>query len=321
VRLHTGSCTEADREALRTWLEANPAHEVAFERHAAAWERTERLRALRPEGGIDPDLLHPRRRLLGLPSLPPLPWRMAAAVALCAGLGGAGLVWFGGSKAYATAVGERRLVRLGDGSRVELNTDTRLVIRLTPLGRKVRLERGEALFDVKPDKRRPFTVSADDDQVRALGTTFTVRLDDAAMKVVVLRGEVEVSGRSGPRSESFAVRLPAGSIGVYGPQGQVSRAAAAGETARSLSWRYGSISLSGETLQDAAEEFNRYNTKRLVVAAGPIRDIRLGGYFHQDDVEGFARAMHDSFGVSVVDTGAAIYLGPPARRREGAAAR
>jgi transmembrane sensor len=124
----------------------------------------------------------------------------------------------------------------------------------------------------------------------------------------VVQGEVAVHGRAGPADAAFDVRLPAGSFGVYGPAGAKSRSEESGEIERTLSWRYGTISLSGQTLREAAAEFNRYNTKRLVVADPTIADLRFGGYFRETDVDGFARALQTSFGIQATDTGSAIYL-------------
>jgi len=235
---------------------------------------------------------------------------VAAAVALTLGAAGAAAVWTGGSsKAYATAIGERRVVVLTDGSRVELNTDTRLEVRMTPIGRRARLLKGEALFEVNPDRRRSFVVAAKDDEVRSeRAAAFNVRVSPQAVKVLVVDGAVEVRGRTGPDGERFSSRLSAGALGVYGPAGPSARTTTTGETERALSWRYGAIVLSGEKLSEAAAEFNRYNAKRLVVADPAIADLRLGGYFKQRDVEGFARALESSFDVKATDTGRAIYL-------------
>jgi len=317
VRLAVGSCSEDERATLDAWLKADPAHEVAFERESLAWERTERLRALRPQEGLagfeglaPPGRPRPARRRS--PSLRrwKSPARVAAAVALTLGAAGAAAVWTGGSsKAYATAIGERRVVVLTDGSRVELNTDTRLEVRMTPIGRRARLLKGEALFEVNPDRQRSFVVAAKDDEVRSeRAAAFNVRVSPQAVKVLVVDGAVEVRGRTGPDGERFSSRLSAGALGVYGPAGPSARTTTTGETERALSWRYGAIVLSGEKLSEAAAEFNRYNAKRLVVADPAIADLRLGGYFKQRDVEGFARALESSFDVKATDTGRAIYL-------------
>ncbi|MEP9370460.1 FecR domain-containing protein [Xanthobacter sp. VNH20] len=56
---------------------------------------------------------------------------------------------------YIAPVGERRTVALGDGSMVELNTDTAMAVDLQAGRRSVRLFRGKAFFQVTHDPQRP----------------------------------------------------------------------------------------------------------------------------------------------------------------------
>src|SRR5579859_277103 len=78
---------------------------------------------------------------------------------------------------FQTRVGEQRLVTLIDGSRVRLNTDSKLVVHFRGRERRVELVRGEAFFEAAHDASRPFVVEADGARVRALGTKFDVRRD------------------------------------------------------------------------------------------------------------------------------------------------
>src|SRR4051812_36077438 len=61
VRLSDPSCSDAERVAFEAWRHQSPAHDATYEREAAAWERLDRLRALRPGlAEADPDLLAPQ---------------------------------------------------------------------------------------------------------------------------------------------------------------------------------------------------------------------------------------------------------------------
>ena len=81
-----------------------------------------------------------------------------------------------GSEDYATQVGEQRLVVLDDGSRMTLNTNTRVHVSLGSKQRSVEVQQGEALFEVAKDPQRPFVVHAGGSEVVAVGTVFAVRL-------------------------------------------------------------------------------------------------------------------------------------------------
>ncbi len=300
VRLSDPRCSDAERDAFARWRAQDHAHEAAFELESATWTRFDRLRALRPaELEPDPDLL--------AEETPPIPlrqpllrraaprWAAAATVALTIGLTG---VWLtNAGPAYATAVGERRVVVLEDGSRVELNTDTRIQVRYARGKRSVRLVRGEALFEVAPDRARPFEVAARDARVRASGTAFSVRLQPTGLQVMVTKGAVDIEKSPAQSKTPTETHLAAGAMGVYGPSGGFSRAVSAKEIDQTLAWRHGEIALDGETLEQAAGEFNRYSHRRLVVADPAIAGLRVGGYFRVDDMDGFVRALKTTFPV------------------------
>lgn len=74
----------------------------------------------------------------------------------------------------STGMGERRIVILGDGTKVVLNANSSLSIGDYILSRNVNLE-GEAFFDVKKDPEKPFTVHGGGLHIKVLGTSFNVR--------------------------------------------------------------------------------------------------------------------------------------------------
>jgi transmembrane sensor len=303
VRLSDPACTDADRAAFEAWRDASPAHEAAFEREAAVWDRFDRLRALRPaEPEPDADLLAPAAR-----SQPVLRW--AAAVAGAAVLAGIGVWTVGGAPAYATAVGERRLVVLEDGTRVELNTDSRIVVRYRRGERQVKLVRGEALFEVAPDASRPFVVTARDRRVEAESAAFNVRLQPKAVQVIVAKGDVDIADTSPFGGSDDEAHLAAGVVGVYGEKGGVAQPLERARIDQALAWRHGQIALNGQTLESAVAEFNRYSAERQLVVADPaISGYRLGGYFGVDDMDGFVRALQTTFPVKATAADRTIYL-------------
>ncbi len=130
-------------------------------------------------------------------------WVLAAALATAV----AGLVIFQpwrDVQVYATGVGKRQVVVLRDGTRMSLNTGTRVKAELTSTQRTVLVDGGEALFEVAKDAQRPFVVRAAGSEVVALGTVFSVRLTpdgaqgDNMLAVTLIEGTVTV--RSLPRA-------------------------------------------------------------------------------------------------------------------------
>ena len=102
-------------------------------------------------------------------------------------------VWIRSATAdYHTAVGEQRMVTLEDGSTIQLNTDTAVNVTFSDDNRDIRLLQGEAAFTVARDPDRPFTVRSDSLYAHALGTIFSVRLQENRNSVTVLEHAVQV---------------------------------------------------------------------------------------------------------------------------------
>jgi len=313
VRLSDPACTDDDRAAFEAWREASPAHEAAFEREAAVWDRFDRLRALRPaDPDPDPDLLAPR------PAHQPM-LRWAAAVVGALAIGSVGVWTVNADPAYATAVGERRLVVLEDGTRVELNTDSRIVVHYRRGVREVKLVKGEALFEVPADPGRPFVVAARDRRVEAKSAAFNVRLQPKAVQVLVAKGDVAIAEAKPFAEPAPEARLNAGVVALYGENGGgVAQPIAPARIDQTLAWRHGQIALNGQTLESAVAEFNRYSTDRQLVVADPtIAGYRLGGYFGVDDMAGFVRALQTTFPVKATQANNTIYLSAAARADGG----
>ncbi len=318
MRIASGECDWSDLEKFEIWRSASPHNALAYEWEHLVWERTERLKALRPAGDdVDSLLLTtvitgerhealPTRQQRWLQIAKPL--AIAASVLFVCAAAWLLLNRGGEPTVYATAVGERRIVDLEDGSRLELNTNTEVSVLLSRSERNVSLVRGESLFDVHPDASRPFKVAIGDSTVRAVGTAFNIRRGTEATTILVTEGVVEVIGFAGPGRAPFNVRLPAGSIGIDAPEGIVSRVIAAGELERALSWRFGSIILAGETLLQAAAEFNRYNLAQIAVADPAIAGLRLGGYFNARDVNSFVDVLASTYAIDVAVNGDTIAL-------------
>ncbi len=302
ARLQREDIGEAERAALERWLDADPAHAVAFARTEMAWERAERLRAL-------PDLARsvpeeaPSARRTGSLSRAPSAWRIAAALAVAI-LGSA--FWYLATQwnAYSTGLGERRTVALEDGTQVDLNTASRLEIDFDRRTRAVRLLRGEALFKVARDAQRPFVVEAGGTTVRAIGTAFNVRVRNQVVEVTVTEGVVAVEKD----------RIAAGSAAVAAA-GTVNRVdLSADALRRRVAWRDGAIELKGETLDQAVEEFNRYRKSKLIVADPAIATLRVGGRFETDESAKFVNALKANFAVrAVAGEGGNIYLMGPGK--------
>lgn len=122
------------------------------------------------------------------------PWAVATVAALAAVLGLAALRRpAGGAERWLTSEELRAPLRLDDGSSISLAPGSRG--RLYEDGSAVRfdLHHGRASFDVVPARRRTWTVSAGKNEVRVVGTRFSVFYGSGeSFEVEVERGVVAV---------------------------------------------------------------------------------------------------------------------------------
>jgi transmembrane sensor len=276
ARLH-GPYRSADTDAaLKAWLKADPAHEEAFGRATEIWD-------LLP--GID---VAPEPVVEIAPRSHRVVFALAASLLLLISIGG-GYTLLSRPPVHETAVGEQQVVMLDDGTRVSLNTNSRISILYSAGERRVRLDRGEAMFEVTHNPARPFIVQSGDEQVRALGTTFLVRRDgDARMAVTLLEGRVEVSEPNQARTPRIAVLTPGQRVTVTPTAGAaLDRPSIEAVTA----WRRGEVVFEDTNLLEAAEELNRYNEEHLVIADPSLASLRISGVFSTGDLEEVARAI------------------------------
>ncbi|HEX6861011.1 MAG TPA: FecR domain-containing protein [Caulobacteraceae bacterium] len=205
---------------------------------------------------------------------------------------------------YVTGVGEQRTVRLDDGSLVSLNTASVVEVAYSPGRRDVRLLRGQALFDVAHNPSRPFVVTAADRKVTALGTRFDVRLDGAAMKVVLVEGRVKVEPLRPAGLERLAPvlarrTLEAGEALVADPGEGVDVAVA--DTERATSWRRGQVVFRDDTIATAVAEMNRYSDTQLVVDDPRIASLKISGVFGVTREKNFVAALTSFYPIEAVE--------------------
>ncbi|KRA60093.1 iron dicitrate transport regulator FecR [Caulobacter sp. Root655] len=295
VRVDRDDLTSAARAELETWLAGDSRRRGAYARAQAGWTMLDRAQILHARPPVRRDAgLATRRGLIGV---------MGAAVAACLAVVVVPRLLV---SRYGTALGEIRRVPLSDGSMAAINTETTLDVSMKPDLRHVRLDRGEAWFEVAKDPKRPFVVESGAARVRAVGTAFSVRRRDGGCDVLVTEGVVEVwSLNDVGRRE----RISAGQrTFVSDEAGAAPPAAAEAAINRRLAWRDGQIVLDGDAFGEAAAEFNRYNPRKIVIADPALANQRLVGWFRTNDPESFARAAAASFGARVVVRGDTILV-------------
>jgi transmembrane sensor len=343
-RVHRDKVPDEARAAFACWLAESPEHRGAYEEIERSWADLKstahdpRILALRHEAAL-------RLTRRTSKTSRPRAWATAAIIVIALGASLAGLrMQSMGERSpiamlvdafhtyaagrYATATGERLTVTLEDGSQLTLNTRTDLKVAFTRAERVVRLARGQALFEVAKDARRPFIVEANNRRFVAVGTAFDVRIDGAQIDVTMIEGTVRVE-----RATNLKPTDNAGSTAMQATRGTPKDSAArtdfdtsvspqllvttltAGEQLtvdneshdhvrsadpeRVTSWRHGQIIFDNTRLADAIAELNRYSDIKIELTDPTLADLRLSGGFATGHPNLFIEAITSYFPIQV----------------------
>lgn len=271
--------------AFEDWYVADPDHADAYDRLLSTWEASGQL--TRPDD----------RR--AAPAHAPRGWRaaigaLAVVLLVSVGIGVATLAGIGRTAADAfsieTRVGEIRTGRLADGTRVTLDTDSRVEGVFTASRRELRLVRGRARIAAASDPNRPLQLEVAAARIDA-GRIVDVASRDGRATVAM------VAGAGAVRQANRSVPLPAGEIVSIAAGGHIAAPTPLREP--DSRWPTGMLSFDNAPLGDVVMEANRYSTKRLVLADSGVAALRFSGTFRAGDAKTLARILSAAFSLHV----------------------
>jgi transmembrane sensor len=227
---------------------------------------------------------------------------------------------------FSTALGEHKSVEMRDGSSMQLNTRTLASVEMDTRSRTVTIHHGEALLKIAADPRRfVLHIGGAIDLKTTEAVWAHVRLDaDGALRVDMLEGEAwmqpagmariaDVTAEGGAAGETDAtsrglgasnafqpLRVRAGSSFSLHADVRIVEQFDPSEMTRKLAWTRGQIVLAGEALRDAVAEFNRYNSRQLVIGDESIANLTTGGTFYATEPDTFTRSLNKLFGIHAV---------------------
>jgi transmembrane sensor len=198
---------------------------------------------------------------------------------------------------FETGIGETRPIALDDGSRILLDTRSRVRVLFTANFRDVELLDGQAHFEVAKDAHRPFRVRTGSAEVVAVGTKFDVAALPARTTVTLIEGRVNVRSLAvAPQAEpKVAAMVPGQQLGVTS-DGQLLDTKVV-KISNVTAWQRGTIVLDDMPLPDALAAINRYSTTRIVIPNAALQARRVSGVFRAGDVETEVLALQRYFGL------------------------
>lgn len=232
--------------------------------------------------------------------------RLASAIAAALFIGvvaGGSYWWTTRPDDYHTAIGERRVVTLSDGSRLSLDANSEVTVKYGKHDRSLRLLKGQARFDVAHDKQRPFSVIAGNQKVIATGTAFNIDMAGPKVLVTLIEGHVVVLKNDGASTGNWsrAVELRAGQQLKAPPTGTPEIAPASIQ--RVTAWTNGQLMFDDEPLSSVVERVNRYGGTQIVIADARVGDMKISGVFNAGDALGFVEIVTHYLPVKAVSEG------------------
>lgn len=276
ARLWAEDASAADADACAAWRAAHPEHERAWARLQRFTRQFEALPRDVARGALAPAPRHTasRRRALQLLGL-------IAAGGGTALLGHETGLWQRVSSDHRTAVGETRAIVLADGTQVVLDTASAIDVRYSAGERRIVLRAGAILVTSAHETApvyRALLVETPHGTATALGTRFSVRIEDGASQVAVFQGAVALR----PSQDGAApVRLQAGQRAGYTRHAVQ---AVTGVENSAAAWTQGSLVAERMRLDALLAELGRYRHGVLRCDAA-VAGLRVTGVFSLRDTD------------------------------------
>ncbi|MEX0884652.1 MAG: FecR domain-containing protein [Cyclobacteriaceae bacterium] len=191
----------------------------------------------------------------------------------------------------STAAGEKLTVDLRDGSRVKLNSLSRIVFD-SDFGittREIQLE-GEAFFEVAPDKDKPFIVKTGKVMTTALGTSFNAYSREVTVRISLTEGLVKVS------HEKEELRLDPGEMATLGTSSRGDLFKGKFDPKGSILWKEGKIPFHSRTLNSILKSLEDWYGVSFQVSGELPSDRKVTGVFDNGSLDDILKGLGFSLG-------------------------
>lgn len=338
--LQDGTISGSELHEWQEWLQADEGHRRAFSRLEALWGVLETARAsdieklessapvapsVRPErpaearaasaasGGSVLSMVSPSARR-STEARFNMGWMGAMAASVAAALLAVYVLLAGSespvpqpaTQTYETAAAEQRVVKLADGSIVEMNAGSTVSVTYTANERRLTLDRGQAIFTVAKNPQRPFVVRAGLGSVTAIGTVFNVRKTEGDVEVHVLEGTVAVrpvaDAKPGDEADttSSVALVTAGKQTSYSLSGLSLEPIMPTASVTDLGWRVGVLTMVDLPIRDVIAELNRYLASEIKIGDEAVGRLRFTGTVYPDQVQAWLEGLQEGYPIEVV---------------------
>jgi transmembrane sensor len=303
VRADVGDLSEKELLDFQAWLEKSEHHRAAYARLQGVWGEMDSLNNLNDyAASIDNANSDDESSPSFLFSYKSVGLGIAASLVILVFTFVLPIGVFNNSDfspSYVTAVGEQQVIELPDGSSIILNTGSHVDVEYSDSSRNIFLTRGEAYFDVAKNPSAPFIVRTQRGLVTAVGTAFSVRVQEAQVNVVVTEGRValtpivktEDTVKSAAMTPSVLMEVTAGQVVAFAERIESLEPIEPAAIERVLDWRDGVISFKGESLEQVISHISPYTSLKIEIEGEELRQKPIGGYFKVGEIEALFDAL------------------------------
>jgi len=311
VRLGSEQAGTDDWLAFTSWLEADPVHIDAYDRVelALADIPSQAANNITPVHASDNQVsgnivsIQKKRRIV---KSVPFTYLAGIAATLIAAL-----VLFNSTnifnaapvqaQQYATNIGEHEDIVLSDGTRINLNTNTRLSVSMGKKTRAVTLHSGEAYFDIAVDQKRSFIINAGDTSITDIGTAFSVHFSDTSLSVSVAEGIVDM------QSPVQKMRLTKGQKAVQSNETETITIATV-DIASISTWRDGVLVFENAPLSAIVPELNRYFKTPIILGDEETAALTFSGVLNISNQDNMINSIEALLPVHAENDGKQVFL-------------
>lgn len=171
--------------------------------------------------------------------------------------------YFSDFKSIETQRGQKRTVKLSDGTIIRLNYESEVKVPEQFEGdERVVYLTGHAYFDIAHDPGKPFIIYTQDSKTQVLGTSFDINTSkkEGETKVIVTSGKVAFSEKD--QLENL-VTLGINDRAVLGPDKTITKSKV--DAGKLTSWKDNKLVFDGESLQEVIEVLEPWYNIQVVV--------------------------------------------------------
>ncbi|GAB3424210.1 FecR family protein [Niabella aquatica] len=327
----SGAATPEELDELHTWIREHPQDHYFIELLESYWKSKTVSDFLNIRDDVHFQEIMSKAAVTGSlpvvqirPAIKALPWKKWVAAAALTGVVFVLALMInhyrrssqavpGNANVIATTLGAKSEVLLPDGSKVWLNAASKLHYDKKFNGRlrEVYLD-GEAYFDVRKDKTRPFIVHTSEIDIKVLGTAFNVKSykEEATIEATLIHGSIQVSNKLNPDIPKILLhpheKLIFTKSGGKDPAGHtlhekenkprgflisrimpVDRDSLIAET----SWIHNRLLFEGETFREIAAKMERWYDVKINFGSEEVAAYRLRGVFEDETIDEALKAL------------------------------